>query len=127
MTTEDECEVALRLSISAKVAAADAVAAAPAATIQIEIAAATPSVTWLRSDEQVVAVATAFREAVASIRAYLPRCSRIHLFAAVPAPVSIVIGQSVNPRMDPPVELYEYSRQRTPRYRHALTLQERMP
>jgi len=42
----------------------------------------------------------------------------------VPTPVAIALGQAVNPRMDPPVALYEYSRQRSPRYRYALTLEE---
>jgi hypothetical protein len=123
-TIEDECEVALRISLSARVPVSDAATAAPNATIHIEIAADTPSVTWLKSESQLAAVTTAVRTALAAIRAHLPRCRRIHVFAAVPTPAAIILGQAVNPRMDPPVSLYEYSRQRSPRYRLALTLDE---
>lgn len=123
-----ECvEVALRLSISARVSDANALAAAPNVAAQVEIAVQSPSVTWLRSDRQLVAVAKAIRDALATIREKLPECSRIHVFAAIPTPVAIALGQAINPRMEPPVALYEYSRQRSPRYRHALTLQKVMP
>ncbi len=79
---------------------------------------------WLCSSAQLDAVGTAFREALRSIRDNMPGCQRIHLFCAVPPGASVVIGQQINPRMNPPVELYEYSRQWNPRYRHALTIQE---
>jgi hypothetical protein len=58
------------------------------------------------------------------VRERVPRCERIHLFYAGPTGGAIILGQQVNPRMNPPVELYEYSRQWDPRYRRALTLQE---
>jgi hypothetical protein len=41
-----------------------------------------------------------------------------------PPGAAVVFGQQINPRMNPPVELYQYSRQSAPRYRHALSLQE---
>lgn len=119
---DDECEVALRISISAPVLVSDATEVAPAAKVHIEIAAEKPSVTWLKNEQQLDAFINAVRTALTSIRTYLPKCLRVHVFAAVPTPAAIVIGQSVNPRMDPPVDLYEYSRQRSPRYRVALTL-----
>ena len=34
----------------------------------------------------------------------------------------IVIGQEINPRMNPRIVLYEYARSATPRYRAVLTL-----
>jgi hypothetical protein len=46
----------------------------------------------------------------------------LHLFYAGPPPGAIVIGQEINPRMNPPIALYEYSRLSTPRYRLVLTL-----
>jgi hypothetical protein len=54
----------------------------------------------------------------------MPGCQRIHLFYAGPTGGAVTIGQQVNPRMNPPVETYEFSRQWAPRYHRALTLQE---
>lgn len=121
---QDTCEVALRISISARVSEADAKAAAPAAEHHVELHVPDPSKTWLRSGTRLRAATKQIRATLEALRDRFPACSKIHVFAAVPTPVAIALGQAVNPRMDPPVALYEYSRQRSPRYRFALTLEE---
>jgi SMODS-associated and fused to various effectors sensor domain len=120
----ESCEVTLRISISARVSEADARAGAPTAVHHVELCVPEPSKTWLRSGARLRAAAKAVRDALASLRDSFPECEKIHVFAAVPTPVAIAIGQAVNPRMDAPVALYEYARQRAPRYRFALTLEE---
>jgi hypothetical protein len=120
----ETCEVALRISISARVSEADAKAGAPAATHQVELRVPDPSTTWLRSGARLRAATKQLRDTLAALRNRFPECSKIHVFAAVPTPVAIALGQAINPRMDPPVALYEYARQRAPRYRFALTLEE---
>jgi len=65
-----------------------------------------------------------FRQVLTVIRNKVPKCPRIHLFYAGPTGGCVVIGQQINPRMNPPVEVYEYSRQSIPRYQRALTLEE---
>jgi hypothetical protein len=116
-------DAVIRVSLSATVAPEETRPIVTGA-VEIDLSVKYPDVTWLRSPAQLDAVGTAFREALRSIRGNMPGCQRIHLFCAVPPGASVVIGQQINPRMNPPVELYEYSRQSTPRYRHALTLQD---
>ena len=123
-TVNDACEVTLRLSISARVPEADTQTGAPGATHHVEIQVPEPSKTWLCSGARLRAAAKQIHDTLAALRARFPECTKLHVFAAVPSPVAIALGQAVNPRMDPPVALYEYSRQRSPRYRYALTLEE---
>lgn len=120
---EGACEVAMRISISAPVSEADAKAGAPAAAYQVEVRVPEPSTTWLRSGARLRAATKQMRDTLAMLRTRFPACSRVHVFAAVPTPVAIAFGQAINPRMDPPIALYEYARQRTPRYRLTLTLE----
>ena len=64
------------------------------------------------------------RRILAVIRDKVPRCTGIHIFYAGPTGGAIILGQTINPRMNPPVHLYQYSQQTSPRYQHALTLTE---
>lgn len=118
------CEVGLRLSISARVSENDARAGAPEAAHHIEIHVPNPNKMWLSSTARLRAAGKQVRDTLAAIRDRFPECKRIHVFAAVPTPIAIALGQAVNPRMDSAVALYEYSRQRSPRYRFALALDE---
>lgn len=120
----ESCEVALRISISARVSEADAKAGAAVAGYHVELHVPEPSKTWLRSGARLRAATKAIHDVLMALRDCFPECSAIHVFAAVPTPVAIALGQAVNPRMDPPVALYEYARQRAPRYRFALMLGE---
>ena len=81
---------------------------------------------WLKVPEQLLKLAKTFRKVLASIREKVPRCSKIHLFYAGPTGGAISIGQQINPRMNPPVVLYQYSRQSNPRNTYALTLTEKI-
>lgn len=121
-------DAVIRVSPSATIAPEETrPVVAGAGAVEIDLAVKSPNVMWLRSPAQLDVVGTAFREALRSIQENMRGCQRIHLFCAVPPGASVVIGQQINPRMNPPVELYQYSRQGTPRYRHALTLQEQGP
>lgn len=93
-------------------------------TIEIDISVKTPDVLWLRSAEQLHVLANRFRNVLTAIRNFMPGCQRIHLFYAGPTGGAVKIGQQVNPRMNPPVETYQYSRQANPSYQRALTLEE---
>jgi hypothetical protein len=116
-------DVVIRVSLSATIAPEDTRAVAPG-VLEIDMSVKKPDVMWLRSREQLAVLGTKFREVLRSIRDHVPGCQRIHLFYAGPTGGAVIIGQQVNPRMNPPVETYEYSRQWNPRYRHALTLGE---
>lgn len=123
-TFPSACEVTLRISLSARVSESDAKAGAPSAEHHVEIAVPDPSKTWLNSGARLRAATRQIHTTLEALRDRFPACSKLHVFAAVPTPVAIALGQAVNPRMDPPIALYEYSRQRSPRYRFALTLEE---
>ncbi len=115
-------EAVIRVSLSARIAAEDTAAVAPGGAVQIEIGVGEPGVLWLRRPEQLAELGRHFHGALASLRERAPGCRRIHLFYAGPTGGAITLGQAVNSRMNPPVALYEYSRQGSPRYEHALTL-----
>lgn len=125
-TNEAPMEVSIALSLSARILPADIVTAAPASRVLVEIGTRTPDVMWLKSPKQLAKLGKVFRATLARLRSELPQCSRIHLFYAGPAGGAVVVGQQINPRMNPPIELYEYSRQKQPHYRRALTLLEEL-
>ena len=120
----DEAEVSIVVSLSADISSVDVEDAAPSSMIRINIFVENPDVMWLRSPRQLSTLAQVFRATLAAIRSKVPRCTRIHLFYAGPTGGCIVLGQQINPRMNPPVELYQYSQQTSPRYQQALTLTE---
>lgn len=119
-----ELEVSIAVSLSAKIADIDVRQTAPDAKKAIEIFIDNPDVMWLQSPVQLYKLGQIFRNVLAAIDSKIPRCSRIHLFYSGPTGGCVVIGQQINPRMNPPVELYQYSRQSNARNQHALTLTE---
>lgn len=122
--TENEAEVLVRVSLSVRIAKRDTDAAVLPVPVEVDIFVAHPDVMWLRSPNQLVKLGQVFRQVLTTIRDKVPKCSRIHLFYAGPTGGCIVLGQQINPRMNPPVNVYQYSRQAVPRYQWALTLEE---
>ncbi len=116
-------DAVIRVSLSATIAPEDTRAVA-AGVVEIDMSVKKPDVMWLRSSAQLDVVGNEFRDVLRRIRDHVPDCQRIHLFYAGPTGGAVTIGQQINPRMNPPVETYEYSRQWNSSYHHALTLQE---
>jgi hypothetical protein len=112
----DEGEASIRVSLSARVRREDAGRTA----LDIEIAAKAPSVRWLRSPAQLTELARLYEQALTRIRER--GCRRIHLYYAGPAAGAIAFGRAYNPRMNPSLELYEYSHGCRPCYEPVLTL-----
>lgn len=121
---DQECDVLVRISLSARIEPCDTEEIAPGTPVQVDIFVDRPSRVWIRSRKQLTRLAEVFRGVVEEIRFKIPRCQRLHLFYAGPAPGAVVVGQQINPRMDPPVHVYEYSRQRSPRYELAAVLRQ---
>lgn len=121
-TILERSEVLIRISLSAFVGQHETDEVAPGLAAQIDIFVDKPNRTWIRSPKQLDRLSEVFRGVLDEIRQKVPYCQRIHLFCAIPAPAALAIGRQINPRMDPPVSLYEYSRQKSPRYELALTL-----
>lgn len=119
---EGEGEVVVRVSLSDLVQARDTRVVVPDALAEIDISVADPDKMWLRSEAQLVRLGREFRRVLKLIGQRIPDTRRIHLFASVPTPAGIVLGQAINPRMTPQVALYQYSMQKDPRHEHVLTL-----
>lgn len=120
----EECEVVVRVSLSVEIEPFESQEVVAQAGAEIDMYVANTDLLWLRTPAQVKAVGDAFRNLLKMIRRRIPRCSAIHLFYAGPAPTAVVIGQQINPRMYPPVYVYVYNRQRTPRSELAIVLKE---
>ncbi len=116
--------VVIRVSISEIVAPGDTKVVVPDADLEIDIRVEDPNVNWLRSPTQLASLSTTFGQVLKVLRRHLPACRKIHVFYAGPTGGAVVLGQSFNPRMDPPVVTYEFSRRREPRYRTAITLEQ---
>ena len=125
LTSEDKrpFDAIIRVSLSGRIKASDTRVARGRA-FEIDIQADDPDVRWLRNHDQLVALGREFCAVLKNLRDLGPQCRRIHLFVAAPAPAAVTLGQAINPRMNPPVLLYQFSRQSKPRYAKVLTLDE---
>ncbi|MCZ7673846.1 MAG: SAVED domain-containing protein [Chloroflexi bacterium] len=106
-TILERSEVLIRISLSAFVGQHETDEVAPGLAAQIDIFVDKPNRTWIRSPKQLDRLSEVFRGVLDEIRQKVPYCQRIHLFCAIPAPAALAIGRQINPRMDPPVSLYE--------------------
>jgi hypothetical protein len=120
---ENDVEAVVRISLSARIATADTISVAGKRAIDVHIQTPNPSVVWLQHPGQLTALQRAFRDVLERLNFLVPRCSRVHLFYAGPTGGAVVIGQTINPKMSPPIALYEFDRRNEPRYRNVLTLQ----
>jgi hypothetical protein len=119
---KDRIDVILRVSLSASISAEDTVKAAGNASLQIDLSVDKPDVMWLCHPEQLTKLTKVFRELLSRINRLAPNCDRIHLFYAGPTGGAIVLGQTINPRMNAPIVLYEYDRRKKPTYERVLEL-----
>lgn len=121
-STDDDAEVMIRVSLSARISREETNAVAGDCPVQVDLRVENPDVMWLSHPEQLAVLQKVFRGTLAELNRVTPRCRRIHLFYAGPTGGAIVLGQAINPRMNPEIALYEYHRQNTPKYEHVLTL-----
>jgi hypothetical protein len=73
-----------------------------------EIKAKEPRVDFLKSKQRLDAFACIYRKTLCEIRDKHSDNCKIHLLPAVPAPVAITCGQSLLPKVDPVMLVYEY-------------------
>lgn len=118
----EKCDGVIRISLSGLIQPEETEEIIPSAGFSVDLRVREPATAWLVSPSQVDAIRRAFRDVLGQIRNLVPYCERIHLFYAGPPSGAIAIGQQINPRMNPPIVLYEYSRSSTPRYQEVLTL-----
>lgn len=121
-STDDNTDVIVRVSLSARILLGDTAAVAGDCPVQVDLRVENPDVMWLSHPEQLAVLQKVFRGILGKLSRTVPQCNRIHLFYAGPAGGAIVLGQVINPRMNPEIALYEYHRQKTPKYEHVLSL-----
>lgn len=118
----NKSEVIIRVSLSARISPGDTTAVVGDCPVQVDLRVENPDVMWLSHPEQLAAIQKLFRYTLKELNRVLPQCRSIHLFYAGPTGGAIVLGQTINPRMNPEIALYEYNRQKTPKYEHVLSL-----
>jgi nucleoside phosphorylase len=121
-TVMEACEVLIRVSLSARIKKWETAEVVPDLPVQIDMFIDEPSRMWLRRPDQLDTLMDRFRSLLEIVQLRVPNCQKIHLFYAGPAPGAFVIGQLINPRMMPPIQLYEYNRNKSPRYEPAVIL-----
>jgi hypothetical protein len=107
-------EVCVLVSLSAQIQSQQVAPWTAEALGTIEISVADPDTRWLKHPEQLAAISSCFHDVWKRIRRTWPYCSRVHLLYAGPAPGAVAIGQTINPRMVPPVATYQFDRGYTP-------------
>ena len=118
----DAGEVVIAVSLSDLVDRAAAAEHVPHSLATISITASEADRSWLQHPDQLTQFTRVFRSVLKRIGHTFPNARTLHLFAAAPTPACFAMGQCINPRMTAPVALYQYDRQRAPRYEHVLTL-----
>jgi hypothetical protein len=118
-------DVIIRVSCSHPVEAEDARRAVPEAIGEMHVKAEAPSEDLLRSEADVTLVASLFGEALDCVRRFYPNCRMVHVFAAVPPALALRLGAEINPTIHTPVQTYQFSGRRSPRYTRALVAGER--
>lgn len=95
-------DVNLLVNISGRISK-DLIPDYPAYVIEAE----SPSVMFLRNEEQVVEFRLKYRELLDSIRYKHGENVRIHLFVAAPNPITFEVGRSIMKNLDPTIILYD--------------------
>jgi len=119
---DNEVEVIIRVSLSTRIPPRDTMLVAGDCPVQVDLRVENPDVMWLSNPEQLKELQKLFRGTLKELNQVAPQCRRIHLFYAGPTGGAIVLGQAANPRMNPEIALYEYNRQKNPKYEHVLIL-----
>jgi hypothetical protein len=103
---------ALMLSLSGKVSL-DRVAAltgASATTYELTLKDQEPRPTYLRLRDDLARFATTYREALAIVRAAHPGLANLDVYPAVPAPVAVVMGRELLPKVDPGLRVHDFDK-----------------
>ena len=117
--TEKCSDVNLLVNLSG-IIAKELIPSYPSYIIQAE----TPSVYFLRSEEQVVEFRMRYREVLDQIRNIHGEIVKIHLFVAAPNPITFEIGRSIMKNLDPTIILYDKVAEGD-QYKEIMTLHKR--
>jgi hypothetical protein len=118
----DASDVAFLFHLSAEITDEALEGSLPLGAPHINLRIPIPKTSWLRHPEQLSWIALAARDAFEQAAVIFSSATTWHIFYAGPAPAGISIGQQLNPTIFPPVQLYEYRRNQSPRYQASIRL-----
>lgn len=104
--------VALALSLSGLIQLdhITAVSGVSATVYELTLKDQEPRPTFLRLREDLARFAAAYREALATIRATHAGLGELLVFPAVPAPVAVVVGRELLPKIDPVLLVHDFDK-----------------
>ena len=105
----DATKVALVLALSGPVSSASLPTAVDGrfSVYEIGLVDRVPTTAFLRQREDLEAFRETYRSFLAEIRGRHPALREMHLFPAVPAPVAVVCGFDLLPKVDPELVIYD--------------------
>lgn len=121
----DRGSVVIRVSTSARIDPKDTAEVVPESLYELDIALKAPNRDALESRSALVEVIKAYNRGLAQVREFFPKCTAIHLFAAVPGGLAFMLGTQLNPTMFPEIVTYQYGVNRSPAYRRAIVLADK--
>ncbi len=110
----DPSKVAIMLSLSGTVHRSQLPTEIDGAYTVFEVAldGRPPSTDFLRRREDLDAFRRSYREMMARVRKEHPAAAEVAVFPAVPAPIAVVCGYDLLPKVDPKLRVYDYDRAR---------------
>lgn len=121
-TITEEVEIAICVSLSAEITPDQIKDKVDHVAARVNLSIEDHSKLWLKHPKQLTEFGREFLKLLENTLRRVPNCKRIHLFYSGPTGGAIIIGQSINPRMCPPVVTYQFSAQKTPPYEQAIVL-----
>ncbi len=115
-------DIIIKLSLSAKVLDDQIKELGLNINNEIEITIDNPSEDWLKSETQIVELGKKFRGVLGNLRTKAPNLNKIHIFYAGPTAGAIAIGRQINLKMIPVVQLYEFDRNKIPKYQKSMVI-----
>lgn len=113
-------EVTIRIGTSFKVDPQATYEVVPNPANQFDIELKTPHVDSLYSQENIQAVVDTFQDVLDTYANKLSDRGQIHLFIASSSGLPFALGTRINPTIYPFVQTYQFSRDKTPKYREAI-------
>lgn len=110
-------DIAIRFHLSASIQDEDLNESGTKFVNVIDLKIPSPNTGWLRSQEQLKYLAGKARRVFEQSLWLYPKASKWHIFYAGPAPGAVAVGQQLNPTMCPPVQFYEFRKDRRPAYK----------
>lgn len=119
-------DVVIRVGCSHAVSEEDTRSVVPYAIGELSVAVPAPHEDVLQSEQDVIAVAAKFGEALDVVTRFYPNADAVHVFASVPSALAVRMGAEINPTIHAkPIQTYQFAAGRRPRYVRALLIGER--